>query len=101
MLGATATTALGVFRPAKAKVTATVVETSLTKSGQCVVISMEATDRKGLLSAITSALRRLNCEVLSGSVATKDGIANNRFVVAAPSKMKGEQIRLAVEALVK
>lgn len=85
----------------EAKVTATVVETSLTKSGQCVVISMEATDRKGLLNAITSALRKLNCEVLSGSVATKDGIANNRFVVAAPSKMKSEQIRLAVEALLK
>jgi len=85
----------------EAKVTATVVETSLTKSGQCVVISMEATDRKGLLNAITSALRKLNCEVLSGSVATKDGIANNRLVVAAPSNMKSEQIRLAVEALVK
>ena len=85
----------------EAKVTATVVETSLTKTGQCVVISMEATDRKGLLNAITSALRKLNCEVLSGSVATKDGIANNRLVIAAPSNMKSEKIRLAVEALVK
>ena len=62
---------------------------------------MEATDRKGLLNAITSALRKLNCEVLSGSIATKDGIANNRLVIAAPSNMKSETIRLAVEALVK
>ena len=62
---------------------------------------MEATDRKGLLNAITSALRNLNCEVLSGSIATKEGVATNRFVIAAPGNVKTETIRLAVEDLVK
>ena len=85
----------------EAKVTATEVETSLTKTGTCVVVSMEATDRKGLLNAITSALRNLNCEVLSASIATKEGVATNRFVIAAPGNVKTETIRLAVEDLVK
>ena len=79
--------------------TATTVESSLTKSGKCVMVSVTATDRAGLLAATTAALHDIGCGIISATVQTKEGIASNNFVVAAPDGCGAEKVRLACLAV--
>lgn len=79
--------------------TATTVESSLTKSGKCVMVSVTATDRAGLLAATTAALHDIGCGIISATVQTKEGIACNNFVVAAPDGCGAEKVRLACLAV--
>ena len=76
--------------------TATTVESSLTKSGKCVMVSVTATDRAGLLAATTAALHDIGCGIISATVQTKEGIASNNFVVAAPDGCGPEKIKAAL-----
>ena len=73
--------------------TATAVDSSLTKSGRCVMVSMEATDRAGLLAATVARLHALGCGVISATVNTKEGVANNQFVIATPEGCSAEKVR--------
>jgi UTP:GlnB (protein PII) uridylyltransferase len=79
--------------------TATTVESSLTKSGKCVMVSVTSTDRAGLLAATTAALHDIGCGIISATVQTKEGIACNNFVVAAPDGCGAEKVRLACLAV--
>ena len=79
--------------------TATTVESSLTKSGKCVMVSVTATDRAGLLAATTAALHDIGCGIISATVQTKEGVAENRFVVAAPDGCGAERVRVACLAV--
>jgi UTP:GlnB (protein PII) uridylyltransferase len=79
--------------------TATTVESSLTKSGKCVMVSVTSTDRAGLLAATTAALHDIGCGIISATVQTKEGIASNNFVVAAPDGCGAEKVRLACLAV--
>ena len=79
--------------------TATTVESSLTKSRKCVMVSVTATDRAGLLAATTAALHDIGCGIISATVQTKEGIACNNFVVAAPDGCGAEKVRLACLAV--
>ena len=82
-------------RKVEPTVTATAVDSSLTKSGRCVMVSMEATDRAGLLAATVARLHALGCGVISATVNTKEGVANNQFVIATPEGCSAEKVRLA------
>ena len=79
--------------------TATTVESSLTKSRKCVMVSVTSTDRAGLLAATTAALHDIGCGIISATVQTKEGIACNNFVVAAPDGCGAEKVRLACLAV--
>lgn len=82
-------------RVVEASATASVVESGLVKSGKCVICNVIATDRNGLLAATTNALHDIGCGIISATVATKDGIANNSFVVAAPDAVNAEKVKQA------
>ena len=83
-------------RKVAARVAATVVESSLTRSGKCVMVSVVATDRSGLLAATTEALHEIGCGIIAATISTtKEGIANNQFVVAVPEKCNAEKVRMA------
>jgi UTP:GlnB (protein PII) uridylyltransferase len=86
-------------RKVEASATATTVQSSLTKSGKCVMVSVTATDRAGLLAATTAALHDIGCGIISATVQTKEGIACNNFVVAAPDGCGAEKVRLACLAV--
>eukprot|EP00740_Mantoniella_antarctica_P008124 CAMPEP_0181365568 /NCGR_PEP_ID=MMETSP1106-20121128/10149_1 /TAXON_ID=81844 /ORGANISM="Mantoniella antarctica, Strain SL-175" /LENGTH=277 /DNA_ID=CAMNT_0023480677 /DNA_START=57 /DNA_END=890 /DNA_ORIENTATION=- len=77
------------------------VETSLRlNGGKCMMVTVTATDRPGLLAATTAALQRVGAKVISASVTTTDGAADNKFVIAALDGCSAEQVRAAcVDAL--
>ena len=124
-------------RLVEATATATEVESSLTKSGKCVMVNVVATDRcgafplnthrlcdrpdypitclrntrheiltlsafttrNGLLAATTAALHDIGCGIISATVMTKNGVANNSFVVSAPDGCGAEAVKLACLAI--
>ena len=82
-------------RVVEASASAATVESSLTRSGTCVMVSVTLTDRGGLLAATTAALHDIGCGIISATVQTKEGVAENRFVVAAPDGCGAEKVRVA------
>ena len=82
-------------RVVEASASAATVESSLTRSGTCVMVSVTSTDRGGLLAATTAALHDIGCGIISATVQTKEGVAENRFVVAAPDGCGAEKVRVA------
>ena len=86
-------------RVVEASATATVVESSLTRSGKCVMVRVTATDRAGLLAATTAALHAIGCGIISATVQTREGVAENSFVVAAPDGCGAETVRAACLAV--
>lgn len=77
------------------EVTVVEVETSITKSGKCMMVGMKATDRPGLLATTSAVLQKLNAVVISATVKTSDGVADNKFVIATPSGCSIQQVRVA------
>ena len=86
-------------RVVEASASAATVESSLTRSGTCVMVSVTSTDRGGLLAATTAALHAIGCGIISATVQTKEGVAENRFVVAAPEGCGAERVRVACLAV--
>lgn len=86
-------------RVVEASATATIVESSLTRSGKCVMVRVTATDRAGLLAATTAALHAIGCGIISATVQTREGVAENSFVVAAPDGCGAETVRAACLAV--
>ena len=86
-------------RVVEASATATIVESSLTRSGKCVMVRVTATDRAGLLAATTAALHAIGCGIISATVRTREGVAENSFVVAAPDGCGAETVRAACLAV--
>ena len=57
------------------------------------------TTRNGLLAATTAALHDIGCGIISATVMTKNGVANNSFVVSAPDGCGAEAVKLACLAI--
>ena len=72
------------------------VETSIEmKSGKCMMVALKTTDRAGLMATITAALQKVNAKVISATVMTKEGAADNKFVIVAPDGCSIEAVRIS------
>lgn len=59
------------------------------------MIRIEATDRPGILSSLTSALSKLGVSIVSADISTKYGCVYNKLIVNAPEDLKMEAIRVS------
>ena len=59
------------------------------------MVRIEATDRPGILSSITSALSKIGVSIVSADIKTRYGCVYNKLIVDAPEEVKMESIRVA------
>ena len=59
-----------------------------------VVLRVEATDRPGLLGALSSRLSRLGVRIRTAEIQTKYGCVYNKFVLTKPEDVMMESIRV-------